>query len=180
MSMPNQLEEEVAGVGQTTDGNSLLPLILERPTTGAGVVADGLGIIIGELIGMTDDGRTPLVVFRGQVGSAAVAARSVVDVHGDHVGRHVVLAFEDADHAKPIIMGVLCDGQGFGLAARGQVEVDVDGNRMVVDAKRELVLRCGKASITLTTEGKVLIQGTFVSTRSSGVNRIKGGSVQIN
>jgi hypothetical protein len=26
----------------------------------------------------------------------------------------------------------------------------------------------------------VLIQGTYVSSRSSGVNRIKGGSVQLN
>ena len=42
------------------------------------------------------------------------------------------------------------------------------------------MLRCGKASITLTREGKVLIKGAYLSSRSSGVNRIKGGSVQIN
>ena len=29
-------------------------------------------------------------------------------------------------------------------------------------------------------EGKVLIRGTYLLSRSSGVNRIKGGSVQIN
>jgi hypothetical protein len=50
----------------------------------------------------------------------------------------------------------------------------------MVSAKEQLVLRCGKASITLTKEGKVLIQGAYVSSRSSGVNRIKGGSVQLN
>jgi hypothetical protein len=42
------------------------------------------------------------------------------------------------------------------------------------------VLRCGKASITLTKAGKVLVQGTYVSHRSSGVIRIKGGAVQLN
>jgi hypothetical protein len=42
------------------------------------------------------------------------------------------------------------------------------------------VLRCGQASVTLTKAGKVLIRGTYVSSRSSGVNRIKGGSVQLN
>ena len=41
-------------------------------------------------------------------------------------------------------------------------------------------LRCGKASITLTRAGKVLIRGAYLLSRSSGVNRIKGGSVQIN
>jgi hypothetical protein len=47
-------------------------------------------------------------------------------------------------------------------------------------AREQLVLRCGAASITLTRDGKVLIQGAYVSHRSSGVMRIKGGSVQIN
>jgi hypothetical protein len=60
------------------------------------------------------------------------------------------------------------------------VEVDADGERMTVTAKEELVLRCGEASITLTKAGKVLIRGTYVSSRSSGVNRIKGGAVHIN
>lgn len=61
-----------------------------------------------------------------------------------------------------------------------QVEVDADGERMIVSAKEQLVLRCGKASITLTKAGKVLIKGSYVLSRSSGVNRIKGGSVQLN
>jgi hypothetical protein len=43
-----------------------------------------------------------------------------------------------------------------------------------------MVLRCGKASITLTRAGKVLIQGSYVLSRSTGVNRVKGGAVQIN
>ncbi|MEW5071937.1 hypothetical protein AB1P14_09365, partial [Pseudomonas aeruginosa] len=38
----------------------------------------------------------------------------------------------------------------------------------------------GKASITLTRAGKVIIRGAYLSSRSTGVNRIKGGSVQIN
>jgi uncharacterized protein (DUF2345 family) len=60
------------------------------------------------------------------------------------------------------------------------VQLDSDGQRMLVSAKKELTLRCGKASITLTEAGKVLIQGSYVSSRSTGVNRIKGGSVQLN
>jgi hypothetical protein len=62
----------------------------------------------------------------------------------------------------------------------GHVEVEADGKRLVISAQDQIVLRCGKASITLAKEGKLIIQGAYVSSQSSGVLRIKGGSVQIN
>lgn len=52
--------------------------------------------------------------------------------------------------------------------------------RLVLTADREIVLQVGKASITLTKAGKIILRGTYVVSRSSGVNKIKGGSVQIN
>jgi hypothetical protein len=89
--------------------------------------------------------------------------------------------FEDGDSSRPIIMGVLRGEEGWPLDQKpAEVEVDVDGERMIVSAKEQLVLRCGKASITLTKAGKVLIKGSYLLSRSSGVNRIKGGSVQLN
>jgi hypothetical protein len=139
------------------------------------------GVVIGDLIGLKDDGRTPLVLFPGQRGSAAVAARSVIDLYGRHIGSQVALMFDTADGAKPIVVGVLRESTGYPLEqANGQAEVETDGERLIVTAKQQLTLRCGDASITLTREGKVLIQGTFVLSRSSGLNRIVGGSIQIN
>jgi len=139
------------------------------------------GVVIGELVAMTDNAATPLVLFPGQVGTAAVAARSVVDLHGAHLGRRVVLMFEAGNPAKPIVLGVLREGLGWPPGERpGSVAVDADGERMLISAREQLVLRCGKASITLTKAGKVLIEGAYLSSRSSGVNRVKGGSVHIN
>jgi hypothetical protein len=138
-------------------------------------------VVVGELIAIADEGRTPLVLFPGQPGSAAARARTVVDLHGAHIGQPVALMFEAGDATRPIVMGVLRQAEGWPLAQPpAQVEVDADGERMIVSARAQLVLRCGKASITLTKEGKVLIQGSYVSSRSGGVNRIKGGSVQLN
>ena len=89
--------------------------------------------------------------------------------------------FERGDPLLPVVMGVIRVKNGWPLVHQpAQVEVEADGERLVVDAKEQLVLRCGKASITLTRAGKVLIQGTYLSSRSTGVNRIKGGSVQLN
>ena len=45
---------------------------------------------------------------------------------------------------------------------------------------REIVLQCGRASLVLTRAGKVLLRGSYVSLRSSGMQRITGASVQIN
>jgi hypothetical protein len=141
------------------------------------------GAVIGVLIGFQDEGRTPLVIFPGQSADAAVPARCTQDLHAAHIGREVVLLFEDADqrHRRPIIVGCIQRSDPRTLLPQpGSVEVEADGERMILSANHELVLRCGKASITLTKTGKVLIHGTYVSNRSSGVMRIKGGSVQLN
>ena len=150
---------------------------MERPRAAASLP----GAVIGILIGFKDEGCTPLVLFPGQSSSAAVAAASAIDVHGTHIGRQVVLIFENGDSRRPIIVGLLKSTQAWPLPEQpGQVEVDADGERLIVSAREQLVLRCGKASITLTKAGKILIDGAYISSRSSGVNRIKGGSVQLN
>lgn len=138
-------------------------------------------VITGELVAIADEGRTPLVRYPGQPGTAVLRARTVVDLHGGHIGQTVVLVFDGGDAGRPIVMGVLRQAEGWPLAETpAQVQVDADGERLIVSAKEQMVLRCGKASITLTKAGKVLIQGSYVSSRSTGVNRVKGGSVQLN
>lgn len=137
-------------------------------------------IITGVLVGFDDD-HQPLVTYGDQQPSAAVRARSTMDVHAAHIGKEVVLALERGDPQRPIIIGCLRRPQALPTNADpGQVQLDVDGERLLVTAKRQLVLRCGRASITLTCNGKILIDGAYVSSNSSGVNRIKGGSVQLN
>ena len=181
MSGRDLIGNEASTATKEQNGADLLRPLVEAQLTKATSGTSIEGIVIGELIAMKDHGRTPLVLFAGQPGSAALAARTVIDLHGPHIGRKVVLMFEGGDPGRPIVMGVLRESEGWPLAAPpGQVEVDADGERMIVTAKEQVVLRCGKASITLTKAGKVLIQGSYVLSRSSGVNRIKGGSVQLN
>ena len=60
------------------------------------------------------------------------------------------------------------------------LEVKLDGKSVVLEADNEIELRCGKASIKLTRDGKVIVRGAYVETHSRGVNRIKGGVVRIN
>ena len=50
----------------------------------------------------------------------------------------------------------------------------------MIEGKEEIELKCGESSIVLTKAGKILIRGKYLLSRSSGVNRIMGGSVQVN
>jgi hypothetical protein len=59
-------------------------------------------------------------------------------------------------------------------------DADVDGARVRIKAKDEVVIECGKAMITLRRNGRVIIRGTHVETCSTGTNRIKGGQVRVN
>src|SRR5258706_9680613 len=139
------------------------------------------GVAVREVIALCDEDLVPLLADPECPGAPAVRARTVVDLHPAHIGRSVVVMFEHGDPLSPIVMGVLRGGVGWPAPDRpAAVEVSADDERMVVTARSQLVLRCGKASITLTKAGKVLIEGSYVLSRSTGVNRIKGGSVQLN
>ncbi len=119
-------------------------------------------------------------------------ARSMGSVDSATVGCAVALLFEDGDPARPIIMGMIHHAEDAAIVPDPataaelaetpvlQVESTAGGRRVILAAEKEIELRCGKASITLTRAGKILIRGTYVLSRSSGANRIKGGSVQIN
>lgn len=163
------------------EGGHALEELLEAPVEVRTPPARIDGVRIGRLVAFMNDGTVPLVTYEGQPQSAALPARATLDLHGSHIGRDVVLMFEDGNPWRPLILGCLHDAHGRSLPEQpGAIEMDVDGQRLLVSAKEQLVLRCGKASITLTRAGKVMFHGTYVSNRSSGVLRLKGGSVQIN
>lgn len=132
------------------------------------------GTIIGRLVGISDSGE-PLIDFRSNQSEQPLMARSTVRLDKEKIGKEIVLIFEEGDPKKPIIIGFIRHPEEI-----PSIDVEIDGERMTFSAKKEIILRCGKASITLTKAGKVLIRGAYLLNRSSGVNRIKGGSVQIN
>src|SRR5215475_15685243 len=63
------------------------------------------GVVVGQIVGFKDDGATPLVIYPGQPGTAAIAARAIVDLYGEHIGHDVAIMFESGDPMRPIVMG---------------------------------------------------------------------------
>ncbi len=135
------------------------------------------GVVIGLLVGF-DDGGYPLVTYPGNDSEAEMPARPAIDLGVEDMGRELALMFENGDPARPLILGRM--HRPVGAPGRSGVIAEADGERLELRADREIVLRCGRASLTLTRAGKILLRGAYLLSRSSGVNRIKGGSVQIN
>lgn len=136
------------------------------------------GVVIGVLVGLNER-RQPLVAFPGNPRRDGVVAKSTIRLSLQDIGFEIALLFENSDPRLPMVIGRIQNPES-ALAKSPQVTADVDGERLTLSAKREIVLKCGKASITLTRAGKVILRGSYLLSRSSGVNRIKGGSVQIN
>lgn len=157
-------------------------------------------ILIGTLTGLDEQGNA-LINIAGNI----VVAQSTVALNQQQSGRQVALLFVDGNPEKPIVMGMIHNPlhemiENFEIsAAEDQVleadsklndnkeevstkidDVYLDGERIVLEGKKEIVLKCGESSITLTSAGKIIIRGKYLLNRSSGVNRIMGGSVQVN
>jgi hypothetical protein len=147
---------------------------------------------IGCIMAIDAEGRA-IVTFPGG-GETGVVARSALEAgrRSDEtaeslVGSDVVLAFQNSDPSRPIIVGLVHDAvrpepivPEVKLDVGGSRDVLVDGRRLVIDAHEEILLRCGKSTVLLRRDGKVLIRGAHLVSRSSGPNKIKGGSISLN
>jgi hypothetical protein len=61
------------------------------------------GIRVGQLVGFQDT-YVPLVIFEGQRGSAALAARTLADLRSEHIGDDVVVMCENGDPQRPLVI----------------------------------------------------------------------------
>ncbi len=124
------------------------------------------GVHRAEIIGFGPDSRPQVLI--PALGEVPLLARSLVPLSAGAVGRLVAVAMMGEE---PLVLG---------LIQPLVPEVEADGEKLVLEARREVTLRCGKASIHLTADGRVTIRGTQVLSRSDGPNRVQGASVQLN
>ncbi len=132
---------------------------------------------LGRIVAL-DGAGGPLVVIDGQPGDERRSADSTVALSPASVGARVTLLLPAS--GSPVVTGVVRPAGSPALAGAAPAQVVLDGETLVLEAQREIVLRCGKASIHLTREGKVVIRGADLLEASTGRHRIRGGTVEIN
>lgn len=103
-----------------------------------------------------------------------------------HERAEAVLLFEEGDPSRPLLIGLLrsaaplLDALLAGPLPAEEKVARIDGARIAIEGKDEVVLQCGKASLTLRRDGKVVLRGVNVITQADQVHKIRGGKVQIN
>lgn len=129
------------------------------------------GVVVGHILSL--EGETPLVSH--PLSPAPVLARSLAASGTLAAGDAVALMFEAGDPARPILMGRMA-----ALPGLGDLTISSDAEQTVISHPRKLVLRCGKASVSLDAEGRVQLRGEYLLSLARGVNRIAGGAVKVN
>lgn len=177
------------------------PIIPRESHTSKKVFLPG-EVIIGLFSGMNDQGQA-LVDYPDNPSNGLLTAISTVVLNKNQSGRQVAMLFAEGDPEKPVIIGLIhstlyemienfemmpaeAEGLEENRNSHEQLKPDnndnvyLDGKRVILEGQDEVVFKCGEASITLTKAGKIVIRGKYLLTRSTGVNRIMGGSVQVN
>lgn len=162
-----------------------------------------LSSTVGAIVEITEQGVVT-VDFAENTG-LPIMVRSILshvnvdDLKGQSV--KVLLVFENSDIRKPIIAGIINNivftpkvdlvdevrtnknekHDVTGVSSKSEsVDAVIDGKKIVFNANEEILLRCGKSSILLRKDGKIVIKGSNLISRSSSTNKIKGSSVSIN
>lgn len=131
------------------------------------------GVVVGKVLRIEEGGRT-MVSFGGE--SDGEFSAMIAGSWQLRAGSWVALMFENGDINKPIIVGPIVEPPD----TSGETEKKAPISPSITARQDRVVLRCGKSSITLTRSGQIILRGAYISSRSTGVNRIRGGSVHIN
>ena len=129
---------------------------------------------------LSDEGYLVRLMSAADSGDELLVSNSLCELAQTDEGALLVVGVLAGIGNEKVILGRLCESDPLPGSASVSVAAIVDDDHAVVRGKESVVLECGKASITLTAAGKVIIKGDYVVSDSKGVNRLRGGSVQIN
>jgi hypothetical protein len=164
--------------------------ILERMMGGAAPATtgaepwSGLQLVVGRLAGLDEKGqllflpdgpsRAPLPV------AIATSESDEVLVKAARLNQRALAAL--VENSGPVLLGLLrehIEGRARDDHSE-ELEVVVDGEKLALRAKRQIELRCGKASLVLRADGRVVLSGTYVVSTSRGPNKIMGATIALN
>jgi hypothetical protein len=130
-----------------------------------------LGVVVGEVVDRRPDGAISVDYPKNTRGP--VLARTLTE--DVYLGAKVLLAFEMGMSNLPIVLGIVHDRAG----VRGRT-IRLNADRIVLDAKDEIVLQCGESGIQARRNGTVHLKGKDVVSHATRTNRVRGATVRIN
>lgn len=140
-------------------------------TTMLDATADA-GLVDGLIVGVAEDGGVVVVLADGRRMECArlyAADAGLTLAAGDEV-----LVLPRADGT-----GVVVGRVGPSHATESKEALGIP-DELVIEAGTSLTLRVGGGYITLREDGRILIKGSDLVSHAARLNRIRGGSVEIN
>jgi hypothetical protein len=126
------------------------------------------GIAIGMIFGVDTDGN--ILVSRSLL-EPPLTAQCLCIITPADIDRQCALMFENGNASHPIVIGLL---------HQPVLTLNSIAEQHDIQATEKIELQCGKASLTLSADGKIEMRGTKIVTHSTGLNHIRGASVKLN
>ncbi len=141
---------------------------------------------IGRIAGLDDCGRILVDYGQGRCNPARLVAglnRFELSTSANKE-REVLLNFANGDADRPIIVALMADPLDDLVCltpdqAQAQ-DLKVDDETVLIEAHKEIVLKCGQSSILMRKDGKIVLKGIEIVSRAKAANKVKGASVHIN
>jgi hypothetical protein len=170
--MSNKSRKSARTETQTEDETTPIATLLNKPARATEPPHTLSPVHIGVIAGIRN-GTIPLVRCAAFTdGKPVPAIFTCAPIDASHVGHRVMLQFLDDDLAQPAIMGIATENLRSASPAPMSTEFIQDEN--------QIIMRTPKASITVTTAGKIIFDGEYILSHSSGANHVIGASVDIN
>jgi hypothetical protein len=129
------------------------------------------GVVVGEIVRLDPDGTIAVEYPDNSCGP--LRARTLIE--DVSLGAKVLLAFETGIPTLPIILGLVHD--------RAKVvgrSISLKADRIILEAKDELLLKCGEGGLEAKRNGTVHLKGKDVISRATRTNKVRGATVLIN
>ncbi|WP_348945262.1 hypothetical protein ABHF33_01230 [Chitinibacter sp. FCG-7] len=191
---------------EPTDSTEPSPLhaLLQQPASTTRLLPAGAqGVALGIFAGYTPEGL-PLIGLPDLTPSP-ITAMTLSDLRDLPLGSTLAIAFAGPPPQHALILGPILnparpEEEPAGLAPAAPIATDAeadaetdaeadaednpdiiaDGRHIELEAFDTLELRCGKASLLMSADGRITLRGTYITSQASATQRILGGSVSIN
>lgn len=148
----------------------------------------GAAVRVGQVLGVNDD-HTVVVDYPGNPATPVVArmltsAANDLDVR-QWLGQQALLVFENGDAQRPIVIGLLANTAAPVRTSNTLLRdhannVQLNGKQLKFDGSESVAIVCGKSSIVMHADGRVVIKGTRLVSRAAESNKIKGATIDLN